>query len=88
MGKDIVFLVRLVTVEVRIVAVKCLSGIYRRAVGCEWLGGWVHIRCCGWGGDGFRSYSGSLLIERKSKQNALAPPLGRSPRLGMPGIRH
>ena len=33
MGKDIVFLVRLVTVEARIVAVKCLGGIYRRAVG-------------------------------------------------------
>ncbi|SEE32845.1 hypothetical protein SAMN04490200_4257 [Pseudomonas proteolytica] len=27
-------------------------------------------------------------VERKSKQNALAPPLGASPRLGMPAVRH
>ncbi len=26
--------------------------------------------------------------QRKSKQNALAPPLGASPRLGMPAVRH
>ena len=26
--------------------------------------------------------------QRKSKQNALAPPLGTSPRLGMPAVRH
>ncbi|MCD5974776.1 hypothetical protein KDX24_26440, partial [Pseudomonas sp. CDFA 550] len=35
-----------------------------------------------------RFYSASLLIERKSKQNALAPPLGASLSLGMPVIRH
>ncbi|XOQ19531.1 MAG: hypothetical protein ACFWTR_02290 [Pseudomonas shahriarae] len=28
------------------------------------------------------------LEERQSKQNALAPPLGASPRLGMPAVRH
>ncbi|BDB20046.1 hypothetical protein cym2001_34110 [Pseudomonas sp. CYM-20-01] len=52
------------------------------------LASWVevfyrgHIRYLGNGYLWFRSYSGSLLKERKSKQNALAPTLGTSPRLG------
>src|SRR5471032_173124 len=49
----------------------------------------VYIRCCGHGRYWFRSYSRSLLNSRnagpvKSKQNALAPPLGTSLRLGVP----
>ncbi len=47
----------------------------------------VHIRYLGNGCYWFRPYGGSLLIERKSKQNALAPTLGTSPRLGVPVIR-
>ncbi|MGB3127544.1 MAG: hypothetical protein WBB95_27335, partial [Pseudomonas sp.] len=45
------------------------------------------IRYWDYGFNGFRSYSGSLLVERKSKQNALAPPLGASLWLGMPALR-
>jgi hypothetical protein len=53
----------------------------------------VHIHCCGNGYLGFRPDGGSLLKSPgagpvKSKQNALAPPLGASPRLGMPERRH
>ena len=48
---------------------------------------WVYIRYFWWGLYWFRSYSGSLLIERKSKQNALAPPLGTSLTLGVPALR-
>ena len=53
----------------------------------------VHIRCCGHGHLGFRSYSGSLLANArnagpaKSNQKVFAPPLGASPRLGMPALR-
>ena len=62
--------------------------------GFEWgaFGG-VHIRCCGNGGWRFRSYSGSLLANArnagpaKSNQKVCAPPLGASPRLGMPSLR-
>ncbi len=55
--------------------------------------GGVHIRCCGNGGWRFRSYSGSLLANArnagpaKSNQKVFAPPLGASPRLGMPSLR-
>ncbi|MEA3167656.1 MAG: hypothetical protein QOI97_604, partial [Pseudomonas sp.] len=50
--------------------------------------GWVHIRCCGNGGYGFRSYSGSLLqTPKKVTKKRFAPPLGTSPRLGMPALR-
>ena len=57
------------------------------------LGFWVYIRFFGNGGLWFRSYSGSLLKSPeagpvKSKQNALAPPLGTSLRLGVPSLRH
>ncbi len=50
---------------------------------------YVHIHSCGNGHLGFRPDGGSLLKSRnagpdKSKQNALAPPLGTSPRLGVP----
>ncbi len=49
----------------------------------------VHIRCCGNGYLGFRPYGGSLFSDaKKSKQKRLAPPLGASPRLGMPERRH
>ena len=53
----------------------------------------VHIRYLGNGCYWFRSYSGSLLKSRnagpdKGKQNALAPTLGTSLRLGVPVIRH
>ncbi|CAH0291260.1 hypothetical protein SRABI06_04234 [Pseudomonas brassicacearum] len=53
----------------------------------------VYIRFCGNGYWRFRSYSGSLLKSPeagpvKSKQNAFAPPLGASLRLGMPSLRH
>ena len=48
---------------------------------------WVHIRFFGNGGLWFRSYSGSLLERPKSKQKAFAPPLGTSPRLGVPSLR-
>ncbi|WP_214510457.1 methyl-accepting chemotaxis protein [Pseudomonas brassicacearum] len=53
----------------------------------------VHIHFRGHGCLGFRSYSGSLLKSPgagpvKSKQNAFAPPLGTSPRLGVPSLRH
>ena len=47
----------------------------------------VHIRCCGNGCLGFRSYSGSLLEGPKSNQKVLAPTLGTSPRLGVPERR-
>jgi hypothetical protein len=47
----------------------------------------VNIRYLGNGGLGFRSYSGSLFEGPKSNQKVLAPPLGASPRLGMPVIR-
>ena len=52
----------------------------------------VHIHCCGNGHLGFRPDGGSLLKSRnagpdKSKQNALARPLGTSLRLGVPVIR-
>ena len=52
----------------------------------------VHIRYLGHGCYWFRFYSGSLLKSRnagpdKSKQNALAPPLGISLRLGVPSLR-
>jgi len=46
-----------------------------------------HIRYFGNGFYWFRPYGGSLLIERKSKQNALAPPLGTSLWLGVPSLR-
>jgi hypothetical protein len=49
--------------------------------------GCVHIRCCGNGGLGFRSYSGSLLERPKSNQKAFAPTLGTSLRLGVPSLR-
>ena len=48
---------------------------------------WVYIRCCGNGYLWFRSYSGSLLERPKSNQKAFAPPLGTSPRLGVPSLR-
>ncbi|EJK99052.1 Hypothetical protein PflQ2_5523 [Pseudomonas fluorescens Q2-87] len=52
----------------------------------------MYIRFCGNGHLGFRPYGGSLLRSlrgpAKSKQNALAPPLGTSPRLGVPSLRH
>jgi hypothetical protein len=53
----------------------------------------VYIHFCGNGRLWFRFYSGSLLKSPgagpvKSKQNAFAPPLGASPRLGMPERRH
>ena len=60
----------------------------RKRVRCVfWV--FVHIRCLGDGLYRFRSYSESLLIDPeagpvKSNQNALAPPLGASLRLGMP----
>ena len=64
----------------------------------EWAGlncgfDWGHIRYLGDGGYWFRPYGGSLLKSRnagpaKSKQKALAPTLGTSPRLGVPVIRH
>ena len=52
----------------------------------------VHIHCCGNGHLGFRPDGGSLSKSRnagpdKSKQNALAPPLGTSLRLGVPERR-
>ena len=47
----------------------------------------VHIRYLGNGHLGFRPYGGSLLEGPKSKQKVLAPPLGASPRLGMPALR-
>jgi len=47
----------------------------------------VHIHCCGNGHLGFRSDSGSLLEGPKSNQKVLAPPLGTSPRLGVPERR-
>ncbi len=59
-----------------------------------WIGlDWVHIRCCGNGCLGFRPDGGSLLKSPeagpvKSKQNAFAPPLGTSLRLGVPSLRH
>ncbi|MGE1156855.1 hypothetical protein, partial [Pseudomonas kitaguniensis] len=43
----------------------------KRAWGVLWI--FVHIRSLGDGLYRFRSYSESLLIERKSNQNALAP---------------
>src|SRR5471032_3468644 len=58
--------------------------------------GWLsrgNIRCCGNGHLGFRSYSGSLLANArnagpaKSNKKVFAPPLGASPRLGMPSLR-
>ncbi len=53
------------------------------------VGGWCgHIRYWSYGRYWLRFYTASLLMERKSNQNALAPPLGASPRLGMPVIRH
>ncbi|CAI8894362.1 hypothetical protein EMIT043CA1_30352 [Pseudomonas brassicacearum] len=53
----------------------------------------MYIRCCGNGYLGFRLDGGSLLEEpgagpAKSKQKRFAPPLGASPRLGMPSLRH
>ena len=59
-------------------------------VGClrGWSFGGVHIRCCGNGCLGFRSYSGSLLERPKSNQKVFAPTLGASLWLGMPAIRH
>jgi hypothetical protein len=48
----------------------------------------VHIRCCGHGGYWFRPYGGSLWKSAKVSKRALAPPLGASPRLGMPAVRH
>ena len=47
----------------------------------------VYIRYLGNGYLGFRSDSGSLLDGPKSNQKVLAPPLGTSPRLGVPVIR-
>ena len=47
----------------------------------------VHIHFFGNGHLWFRFYSGSLLEEPKSKQKALAPPLGTSLRLGVPSLR-
>ncbi len=54
---------------------------------------WGLIRFFGNGCLGFRPDGGSLLKSPeagpvKSKQNAFAPPLGASPRLGMPERRH
>ncbi len=49
---------------------------------------WVYIRYRVIGFYWLRPYGASLLIERKSKQNALAPPLGASLSLGIPVIRH
>ncbi|CAI8718972.1 hypothetical protein EMIT0P228_110111 [Pseudomonas brassicacearum] len=66
---------------------RCHRGwVFARRVG-------VYIRCCGNGDLGFRPDGGSLLRSPeagpvKSKQNAFAPPLGASLRLGMPSLRH
>nr|BFE94067.1 hypothetical protein GCM10020185_46030 [Pseudomonas brassicacearum subsp. brassicacearum] len=54
-------------------------------VGCE---GGVYIRFCGNGYLGFRPDGGSLSKKRESNQSAFAPPLGTSPRLGVPSLRH
>ncbi|CAI9006055.1 hypothetical protein EMIT043CA1_90252 [Pseudomonas brassicacearum] len=53
----------------------------------------MNIRYLGHGCLWFRPDGGSLLKSPeagpvKSKQNAFAPPLGASPRLGMPERRH
>jgi len=47
----------------------------------------VHIHCCGNGRLGFRLTAGHFGKEPQSNQRALAPPLGTSPRLGVPVIR-
>ncbi len=47
----------------------------------------MYIRFCGNGYLGFRP-TAAHFEKRKSKQNAHAPPLGASPRLGMPSLRH
>ena len=47
----------------------------------------VHIHCCGNGHLGFRLTAGHFGKEPQSNQRALAPPLGTSPRLGVPVIR-
>ncbi|WP_443694364.1 hypothetical protein [Pseudomonas sp.] len=52
--------------------------------GC-WGGG--YIRFFGNGGYWFRPYGGSLWKSPKVTIRALAPPLGASPRLGMPSLR-
>ncbi len=59
--------------------------------GMGWGG--VYIRLFGNGCLRLRSYSGSLLEEpgagpAKSNQKRFAPPLGASPRLGMPAFGH
>ena len=61
-------------------------------VGGEIFAG-VQIHSCGYDCYGFRPYGESLLKSRnagpvKSNPNALAPPLGTSPRLGVPSLRH
>ena len=61
-------------------------------IGGEILAG-VHIHSCGNDCYGFRPYGESLLKSRnagpvKSNPNALAPPPGTSPRLGVPSLRH
>ncbi|MBR7211963.1 hypothetical protein E1K68_04055 [Pseudomonas sp. B2021] len=48
---------------------------------------WVYIHCCGNGYLGFRLTAGHFGKEPQSNQRALAPPLGTSPRLGVPVIR-
>ena len=68
--------------------------VMKASFGIGWgaiLGG-VYIRYLGNGGYWFRPYGGSLLKSRnagpaQSKQRALAPTLGTSPRLGVPVIR-
>ena len=57
------------------------------------FGGGVYIRFCGNGHLGFRPDGGSLSKSPEagpveSNQSASAPPLGASPRLGMPSLRH
>ncbi|CAI8999908.1 hypothetical protein EMIT0P228_80209 [Pseudomonas brassicacearum] len=67
--------------------------------GCLWVAFFygrflgVYIRYFGNGGLWFRPYGGSLLEEpgagpAKSNQKRFAPPLGTSPRLGVPERRH
>ena len=50
--------------------------------------GGVHIHCCGDGCLGFRPDGGSLLRSAKVSKTLYAPPLGTSPRLGVPSLRH
>ncbi|SDO94502.1 hypothetical protein SAMN04489798_4265 [Pseudomonas arsenicoxydans] len=63
------------------------GGCFQASAIGGWGWFWVHIRCCGNGGLGFRPDGGSLWKSPKVTKGLLPLTFGASPRLGMPSFR-